>query len=406
MRAGSSCGPIASVPPARMLLVVGLILFITFVGIGIIVPLFPFFGERIGASPETITLAVAVGAFGQLVSTPYWGWLSDRIGRRPVLLLSLVGSTIANVLLAFADSLSWLLVSRLVAGLTSGIIAVAFATVSDVTAGEARTRAMGRIGAAFSFGFMMGPALGGLLAGSDASATDYFGIAMMAASLDVLALIIAWRFLPETHPPEHRSEAPLFDWNVAARALAHPVLTRLAIANLLFAGGFAVIDSLLPLFGNRVHAFTPMQIGYVFTGMGFVSTLVQACAVGWVSQRLGLYVAVMCGLSIFGIGHALIAISPVPAVLVAGALCIAIGFGLFNAPSSTLVTTVAATTERGTVLGVFQGAGNIGRTLTPLYSGWLFTTLGTAAPFAAAALMLVPAVVAVLAARRAALRVA
>lgn len=386
-----------------MLLVVGLIVFITFVGIGIIVPLFPFFGERIGASPETITLAVAVGAFGQLVSTPFWGWLSDRIGRRPVLLLSLAGSTVANVMLAFADSLPWLMASRLVAGLTSGIIAVAFATVSDVTSGERRAQAMGRTGAAFSFGFMMGPALGGLLAGSNPGTTDYFGIAMMAAGLDVLALLIGWRFLPETHPPEHRSAAPLFDWGVAARTLGHPVLVRLAVANLLFAGSFAVIDSLLPLFGNRVHAFTPLQIGYVFTFMGLVSTLVQFLCVGWVAGRFGPYVSVICGLASFGAGHALIAVSPVPTVLVAGAFCIAVGFGLFNAPASTIVTTAAAAGERGTVLGVFQGAGNVGRTLTPLYSGWLFTAFGSAVPFAAAALMLVPALAALFAARRRAL---
>ena len=130
-----------------MLVIVGLVVFITFIGIGIIVPLFPFFGERIGASPETITLAVAVGAFGQLISTPFWGWLSDRIGRKPVLLLSLLGSTLANVLLAYADTLPTLLFSRLVAGLMSGIIAVAFAAASDVTVGEQRAKAMGRIGA-------------------------------------------------------------------------------------------------------------------------------------------------------------------------------------------------------------------------------------------------------------------
>lgn len=384
-----------------MLPVVGLIVFITFVGIGIIVPLFPFFGERIGASPETITLAVAIGAFGQLVSTPYWGWLSDRIGRRPVLLLSLVGSTIANVMLAFADSLTWLMASRLVAGLTSGIIAVAFATVSDVTTGDVRTRAMGRIGAAFSFGFMMGPALGGLLAGDDPASTDYFGIAMMAAGLDVLALVIAWRLLPETHPPEHRSEAPLLDWDVAGRTLGHPVFVKLAIANLLFAGSFAVIDSLLPLFGNRVHAFTPTEIGYVFTFMGLVSTLVQALAVGRVSSRWGPYAAVIIGLTSFGVGQILIAVSPAPNILVLGALCIAIGFALFNAPASTIVTLEAAPSERGTVLGVFQGAGNLGRTLTPLYSGWLFMALGAAAPFVGAAVMMVPAVLALFAARRA-----
>lgn len=382
-----------------MLLVVGLVLFITFVGIGIIVPLFPFYGERIGASPEQITVAVAAAAFGQLVSTPYWGWLSDRIGRRPVLLISLAGSTLANTMLAFADSLGWLLASRLVAGLTSGIVAVAFATVSDVTAGDARTKAMGRTGAAFSFGFMMGPALGGLLAGEDPVSTDYFAIAMTAAGLDLLALALAWRYLPETHPVTQRRETPTINWGNTLSTLRHPLIKRLAFANLLFAGSFAVIDSLLPLFGNRVHSLTPVQIGYVFTAMGLVSTLIQAFLVGWVAKRLGLYAAVTIGLLFLAIGHAVIAVSSVANGFFIGALCVAIGFGLFNAPSSTLATSVASTAQRGSVLGVFQGAGNLGRTLTPLYSGWLFMTLGTAAPFIVAAALLVPAGAVVLVSR-------
>ena len=385
-----------------MLVIVGVVVFITFIGIGIIVPLFPFFGERIGASPETITLAVAVGAFGQLISTPYWGWLSDRIGRKPVLLLSLAGSTLANVLLAYADSLTTLLLSRLVAGLMSGIIAVAFASVADVTSGDRRAKAMGRIGACFSFGFMMGPALGGLLAGENPASTDYFGIAMMAAALDVLALLLAAVFLRETHPPEQRSQAPMFDRDLARRSLQHPVLMKMCLANLLFAGSFAVIDSMLPLFGNRVHGLTPVQIGYLFTFMGLMSTLVQAFAVGRVAARIGVFGSVTAGLALFGIGQMFIAVSESTVWMVAGGFCIAAGFAIFNAPASTIVTTAVAPAERGTVLGIFQGAGNVGRTLTPLYSGWLFTAVGPAAPFVGASLIMVPALGALWRARRAA----
>jgi DHA1 family tetracycline resistance protein-like MFS transporter len=385
-----------------MLVIVGLVVFITFIGIGIIVPLFPFFGERIGASPETITLAVAVGAFGQLISTPFWGWLSDRIGRKPVLLLSLLGSTLANVLLAYADTLPTLLFSRLVAGLMSGIIAVAFAAASDVTVGEQRAKAMGRIGACFSFGFMMGPALGGLLAGENPASTDYFGIAMMAAGLDVLALVLAVLFLRETHPAGERSGAPMFDRQLARRSLQHPVLMKMCLANLLFAGSFAVIDSMLPLFGNRVHGLSPVQIGYMFTFMGLMSTLVQAFAVGRVSARFGVFSSVIAGLALFGVGQMFIAVSGSSATMVVGGFCIAAGFAIFNAPASTIVTTAVSPTERGTVLGIFQGAGNVGRTLTPLYSGWLFTAIGPAAPFVGASLIMVPAIGALWRARRAA----
>jgi MFS family permease len=225
---------------------------------------------------------------------------------------------------------------------------------------------------------------------------------MMAAGLDVLALVLAVLFLRETHPAGERSGAPMFDRQLARRSLQHPVLMKMCLANLLFAGSFAVIDSMLPLFGNRVHGLSPVQIGYMFTFMGLMSTLVQAFAVGRVSARFGVFSSVIAGLALFGVGQMFIAVSGSSATMVVGGFCIAAGFAIFNAPASTIVTTAVSPTERGTVLGIFQGAGNVGRTLTPLYSGWLFTAIGPAAPFVGASLIMVPAIGALWRARRAA----
>ncbi|MCU0757649.1 MAG: MFS transporter [Steroidobacteraceae bacterium] len=134
----------------------------TYVGIGVVVPLFPFFATRLGVPPEAVTTAMAVVAIGQLVSTPFWGWVSDRVGRKPVIILTLLGSGVAWLMLGWAESLAKLLASRLLAGLMSGITAVAFAAVADAVEGPKRPAIMGRIGAALSLGFILGTALGGV----------------------------------------------------------------------------------------------------------------------------------------------------------------------------------------------------------------------------------------------------
>jgi MFS family permease len=170
--------------------ILGVLVCVTYVGIGVVVPLFPFFATRIGVPPEAITTAMAVVAIGQLVSTPFWGWVSDRIGRKPVIILTLVGSGVAWLMLGWAESIAMLMASRLLAGMMSGITAVAFAAVADSVEGPERPAVMGRIGAALSLGFILGAALGGLLAGSGEH-TDYRGIAVGVAALDLLAAGIA-----------------------------------------------------------------------------------------------------------------------------------------------------------------------------------------------------------------------
>lgn len=382
-----------------MIGVICCVVFVNFAALGMIVPLFPFFGESVGASPEAIATLYATVAFGQLVSTPLWGWASDRIGRKPVLAMALFGAALANLLLAWADTLWLLAASRLLAGLMSGVGAVAFAAATDLTTPATRARAMAWIGASFSLGFILGPAAGGLLAGDDASATNYALIGYVAAGLDLLATVLALLFIRESLPARAAAaaiapRAPAgLQHGVLARSLRDPVLWRLGAVHLLFAGSFSMIDSVVPLFASRVHDFTPRDVGYTFMLMGTVSTLMQALLVGRITQRFGPFNAVLASTGLLCAGHGLIAMAPNSVLLVAGLLLLAAAFGLFVAPSSSIVATAAAEHERGAVLGVFQGAGNLGRTLTPLAAGVLFTQAGMASPFVAGALMLLPAFV-------------
>lgn len=395
-----------------MIGVICFVVFVNFAALGMIVPLFPFFGESVGASPEAIATLYATVAFGQLVSTPLWGWASDRIGRKPVLAMALFGAALANLLLAWADTLWLLAASRLLAGLMSGVGAVAFAAATDLTTPATRARAMAWIGASFSLGFILGPAAGGLLAGDDAGATNYALIGYVAAGLDLLATVLALLFIRESLPARAAAAAnappsPMdIQHGVLARSLRDPVLWRLGAVHLLFAGSFSMIDSVVPLFASRVHEFTPRDVGYTFMLMGTVSTLMQALLVGRITQRFGPFNAVLASSGLLFAGHGLIALAPNSVLLVAGLLLLAAAFGLFVAPSSSIVATAAAEHERGAVLGVFQGAGNLGRTLTPLAAGVLFTQAGMASPFVAGALMLLPAFVFAIAAHGRQLRAA
>jgi DHA1 family tetracycline resistance protein-like MFS transporter len=387
-------------------LVLGFTIFASYIGVGIVVPMFPFFGAHAGAPPEAITAAMAITALGQLVSTPFWGWASDRVGRKPVLLVSLLGGAAASALLGFAESVPMLLLSRLVAGLMSGIGAVAFAAVADVAEGAARARGMGRVGAASSLGFILGPALGGLIAGSGA-AGDFRAAALVAAGLDLVAFALALLAFRETRPARQRLAARAAAGSggdhprrALARAMRDPPLRRLAAVNLLFAGAFAIVDSTLPLFAARAHEFTPAQLGYTFTAMGAMTTLVQGVLLGRIVQRIGAAGAVRAALAAIAAGHLLVAASTGPVVMLAGCALLACSLGLFIAPSSTLVAARAAEHERGAILGVFQGAGNLGRVLTPLASGVAFAGLGMGVPFVGAALLALPAFALLLAGRR------
>ena len=375
--------------------IIYLIAFVSTVGVGIIVPLFPFFGERVGASAEMITSSMGIYALGQLISTPVWGWLSDRIGRKPVFLLSLAGATVSYVLLAFADSVAWLLMSRLLAGLMTGIGAAVFAAVTDLTEpGPRRAKYMGRVGASVGIGFMAGPALGGLLAGSNPATADFTLIALVAGGMDVAAFVIAAALFAESLPEASRNMRPMgggINWERPKRFLSHTPFVALGIAHLLFSGAYSIVDSTFPLFANRAHGLNPQEIGYLFTWMATASALTQIILVERLVRMLGDQGAVLFGICGYFIAFSVIAYATSVVGLAAGLTCTSFAWAGFLGPSSNLVAAMAQADERGLALGLFQAFGNIGRTLTPVMSGVLFAHMGMASPFVLAALMMIPA---------------
>ncbi|MEP1029729.1 MAG: MFS transporter, partial [Alphaproteobacteria bacterium] len=189
------------------MLAIFLIVVVDLIGFGIIIPLLPFYGEHFQADPQTVGLLMATYSLAQFISAPLWGRLSDHAGRRPVLLLSLAGAAAAYVWLAFADALWMLFMARALGGLMAGNISAAFAYMADITTKENRAKGMGLIGAAFGIGFILGPAIGGILAGPDPLTADYRSPALAAAGLSLFALLLGIVRLPESLSVEVRARA-------------------------------------------------------------------------------------------------------------------------------------------------------------------------------------------------------
>ena len=183
-----------------------LVVFLDLVGFGMIIPVFPFYAEQVGVNPSSVIFFLGLYSLGQLVGAPIWGAMSDRIGRRPVLLITLLANAAASSMLAFSTTGTMLAVSRILAGLAAGNISAAYAYTTDITTDETRPKALGLLGSAFGLGFILGPAMGGLLAGSNQNDPSALGrVAHGAAIMSLIAFVLTAVRLPESLPPEKRS---------------------------------------------------------------------------------------------------------------------------------------------------------------------------------------------------------
>ncbi|HLV97317.1 MAG TPA: MFS transporter [Ktedonobacterales bacterium] len=376
------------------LLLMALTVFIDITGFGLILPLLPFWAERLGAGPVGVTLIVTAYALAQFLFTPLLGSLSDRYGRRPIILLSLLVEAFAFAWTALAGSLPLLLAARFIGGLGASNIGSAQAVVADVTPPEGRARGMGLIGAAIGLGFVVGPALGGVL--SSLGAALPFWAAMGVALANAL-LVLA--FLPETRQlrAERTPDAParqeartLFaGWG---RTLRQPGVARLAAISLLFTLAFTAMEAVFPLFSQRVYGWTAEQNGYIFTYVGVMIVIMQGWLVGRLVKRLGEQRLLMAGLALLAVGLALLPISTRLAVLLVALGILSAGEGAVTPTSSALLSFASPPDAQGETLGLAQGVAGLGRIVGPLLAGVLFT-VGVGVPFIAGAVLLALAAV-------------
>ena len=375
-----------------------LVVFIGLLGFGVMVPVFPFWGRALGASPASITLAMAAYSLGQFIGAPLWGKMSDRIGRRPVLLWSLVGGIASYALMAHADSVWTLGAARLVGGLMAGNIAAAFAYVGDVVPAEGRPKAMGLLGAAFGMGFIFGPAIGGLLAGDAPGPDEFARVAYVSAAITVVAAVAVWWLLPESLGPERRAAVSATGGGLRPRELfaTKPAVVGLMLLVMLVIGSAAMMETTFAFFVDDRMGWTPRDVGLSFALVGGISAALQAGAAGPLSRRFGAPRVVLGGVAAYAVGLVGLAFASGTVPILAALSVTAAGVGLFNPAYQTLVAATTDDRDRGLVNGLTQGASAVGRIIGPAVSGSIYVGFGAAAPFlVGAALMVVAFAVAI-----------
>lgn len=388
------------------------------IGFGILIPQLGVYGVKFGASPFTAGLLVSVYSLMQLLFAPVLGRLSDRYGRRPVLLISLAGSMAGYLLFAFAHSLPLLFLARVIDGMSGGNIATAQAYVADVTRPEERARGMGLIGAAFGLGFVLGPALGGFLGAWGGN----LAIGLFAAGLAGLNLVLTFLFLPESLEPGRSPPATARTVRGATLALRLPVVGRCVALILLFTTAFAQMEGTFSVYllsrflssgpvqlegglfflsasaGPEVLAQASLRTGYLFALVGVLSAAIQ----GGLLRRLlpvrhggaggaptgrEAWLAV-AGFGITAVGLAALPLAPSYGWLFPAMGLLAVGSAFTNPSLSALVSLHAPPDRLGAVLGTYQAFGSLGRIVGPALGGWLFTGFGPAVPYGTAAALM------------------
>jgi len=366
---------------SRPLLIIFLTILVNLIGFGIIIPLLPFYATTFGASPLVVGLLFASFSLAQLFASPVLGAWSDKWGRRPVLIFSLVGTVVSFVMLAVAQSLPMLFAARIVDGLSGGNITTARAYIGDIATEENRAKSFGMLGAAFGLGFIIGPALGGLFAH-----ISYTAPIWAAAAITVVATFLAWFWLPETvHRVNAVSGSP---WQALRELSGRPNLRRLLTIDFLYWSSFGVYQTTFALFGAHRFNFDATHTGYLLAAFGFLGVIVQVILVGPIVKRLGEKDTLMVGLIFAAIGWGGSAMTHSLWIFIAMLVPGAIGIGLCNPSLVSLVSGAAGRHEQGRVQGAAGALESLGRTLGPIWGNGALQFLGEGAAYGSAAVVL------------------
>jgi MFS family permease len=361
----------------RPLLAVFLTVVIDLLGFGIVMPLLPRYAELHGATGLVRGLLFACFSGMQFLFAPFWGRLSDRVGRRPILLLGLAGSVVSYLLFAFAEltafALPLLFVSRLAAGVFGATISTASATIADLTPPEQRGRGMALIGAAFGIGFTLGPVVGGVGHSIHPAAPGLF-----AAGFSAIALVFAWRNLPE---PERRRETARTGWfQGLSRALGTPSLPTLLLLAVLATAAFAMFESTLSLLTLRRLGMDTGQNGWLFGYVGLWLILAQGLLVRRLIPRVGEVALLKVGLLLLASGLALVSQVTSVGLLYAFVPVTVVGFAFVTPSLSSLVSLRTPASTQGEVLGIYQSGLSLARIVGPL-AGNALQDVGLALPY-------------------------
>jgi MFS transporter, DHA1 family, tetracycline resistance protein len=404
-----------SSPPAvraPALAVLFAVVFINLVGFGLVVPLLPFFAQSLKAEAWQITLMFSAYSLGQFFAEPFWGRLSDRVGRKPVLLVTLVANALGYLMLAFVPNI-WLAIAvRLFTGLGAGNISTVQGYVADVTPPEQRAGRMGLIGAAFGLGFIVGPGLGGLLTQPQLGRLGYQLPIFLAAALAALAAVGVMVFLRESRAKADPTAArPAFLAGLKD-ARTNPVVSRVLVVTLIYMAGFSAMESVFGLWSESRYAWGAREVGLSFMIVGVISVLNQGFLAGRLARRFGEARVLATGMLLFGASLVLQVLAPVewfpaarlelgglslpvvqgwvvPIIMAVGAC----GMSLAMPNISAMISRASPPDRQGAMLGLNMASSSVARIFGPMVAGGLFSGLGHDWPFLIGALLTVPAAV-------------
>lgn len=371
------------------LLIIFLIVFVDLVGFGIVIPILPYYARAFGASAWQLGWLMTSYSLMQFLVAPLWGRLSDRIGRRPVLIASLIGTCLSMTVLGLAHSLAWLFIARTAAGIFGANISTAYAYVADVTDEENRAKGMGMVGAAFGLGFIFGPAIGGVLSRYGYAAPMFAGAALAAANTIFALAKLAEPPLAAEVRASHRTRR--FDLTVIRQALGDP-RSRLAIGVfLLVTMAVTQMEVIFAIYLKAFFGYEAQSAGLLLALMGIVMVGMQGGLIGRLVKAYGelkliLAGTLICAVALVGFGLA----TAIP-VLVTALVFLALGHGMLHPSLSSLASKGATPTTRGATMGVFQSAGSLARVLGPPCAGFLYDSVGPAFPFYGGSVLLVAA---------------
>jgi MFS transporter, DHA1 family, tetracycline resistance protein len=370
-------------PAMRMkttpLFIIFLIVFIDLLGFGIVIPILPLYAlNDFKASELTVGLLVASFSFMQLLFTPLWGRMSDRFGRKPILIVGLLATVIGYILFGLAHSITLLFVSRLLAGIGGANISAAQAYIADITPPHERAKGMGLIGAAFGLGFVFGPVAGGLLSQYGYSVPGY-----AAAGLSLLALLLTATLLPESRKdtsavPETR--APMSVKRLLD-VISQPRIGALLALFFLCTFGYANIYATFPMISTGDFGYTNHEVGYLFGFMGLIGAVTQGGLIRILSNRVAERVLFIAGAACTMAGLALIPFHGNTVGLHLVLTVLSLGTGVITPTLLSMISRFADREEQGAVLGVNQSLGSLGRVLGPLWGTFVYQAFGHPWPF-------------------------
>ena len=372
-------------PPKKSsaLAIVFLTVFIDLLGFGIVIPLLPLYAEHYHPSPLQFGLLMSSYSLMQFIFAPLLGRLSDRIGRRPVLLVSLLGTVLGYLIFAFAHTLTALFLARILDGITGGNVGTAQAVIADSTSPAERSKGMGMIGMAFGLGFIFGPAIGGFAVHLGEAAPGLF-----AASLSFLAFLWAFFRLPETRP----SGAPLraltfFSWEALARSFRLRGVGFLILIGGVATTAFATFEVTFSQFVHGTFSLGPSSVAWLFVVIGVTSALTQGVLIRRLVPRLGEGKIIAWGIGFLCCGFLLLLAVRSVSALIPVIVLLAFGSGLLNPALTGLVSRRTPPEAQGEVLGSFQAVSSLGRIVGPFWGENVFLRFGPIGPYGTAALL-------------------